>query len=296
MRKFAIKLFLVLLIPALVACGSSGQSGYHGYLYFAKGAYLMRFSLRDSDLSVAAVLGEKTIRDVSSFGENKLLIAESESVNRQEVHRISWVDLKTGQLSALYSGVIARYLAKSGLLVYDDGLKLYEVAIAGDSSSEIIFSHRMNQISSVMVVSDNIVLFETIEAGQPVIRSYDVVTGALQTLDSLSTLCRLEHAVWIDDFEQLACKQQTKQASDAHYLLVNLDGEQGGSLPLPEGKRFDALAYVSGQGALILTESWRGLFGGEERSSVWVYDIHSGESHRLAKNQNLGSSVVYTDY
>jgi hypothetical protein len=296
MRKFAFKLFLVLLIPALVSCSSSEQTGYHGYLYFAKGAYLMRFSLRDSDLSVAAILGEKTIHDVSPFGENKLLIAESASVNRQEVHRISWVDVKTGQSSALYSGVIARYLANSGLLVYDDGLKLFEVAIAGDSSSAIIFSHKRNQLSTVMVVSNDIVLFETIEAGKPIIRSYDVVTGALKTLDALSTVCRLEHAVWIDDLEQLTCKQQTKPASDTQYVLVNLDGELGGSLALPEGKRFDALAYVSGQGALILTESWRGLFGGEERSSVWVHDIHSGESRVLAKNQNLGSSVVYTDY
>jgi len=293
----ALKLFLILLIPVLVSCGTSDQTGYHGYLYFAKGAYLMRFSLRDSDLSVAAILGERTIRDVSSFGDNKLLIAESESVNRQEVHRISWVDLKTGQVSALYSGFIARYLPQTGLMVYDDGLKLYEVAIAGDSSSEIIYSHKRNQVSSIMVLSNDLVLFETTEAGQRMIRSYDVVTGALHTLDALSAACRLEHAVWIDDFEQLACKQQTQQAEDTHYVLVNLDGEAVGSLALPEGKQFDALAYVSAQGALILTESWRGLFGGEERSSVWVYDVHSGETHLLAKNQNLGSSsVVYTDF
>jgi hypothetical protein len=296
MRKYVTKLFLALLIPVLVSCGSSEKTGYHGYLYFAKGAYLMRFSLRDADLSVAAILGEKTIRDVSPFGENKLLIAESESVNRQKVHRISWVDVKTGQVSALYSGVIARYLPHSGLIIYDDGLKLFEVAIAGDSSSEIIFSHKMNQVSTVMVVSDDIVLFETIDTGQRLIRSYDVLTGALHKLDRLSTVCRLEQAIWIDDLDQLACKQQTKQADDAHYVLVNLDGETTGSLALPKGKRFDALAYVSAQNALILTESWRGMFGGEERSSVWVYDIHSGESHLLAKNQNLGSSVVYTDF
>jgi len=296
MRKYVTKLFLALLILALASCGSSEKTGYHGYLYFAKGSYLMRFSLRDSDLSVAAILGEKTIRDVSSFGENKLLIAESESVNRLEVHRISWVDLKTGQVSALYSGFIARYLPQTGLVVYDDGLKLYEVAIAGDSSSEIIYSHKRNQVSSIMALSNDLVLFETTEAGQRMIRSYDVVTGALHTLEALSAACRLEYAVWIDDFEQLACKQQTQQADDTHYVLLNLDGEAVGSLALPAGKQFDALAYVSAQGALILTESWRGMFGGEARSSVWVYDVHSGETHLLAKNQSLGSSVVYTDF
>lgn len=296
MRKIVVKLFLILLITALASCGRAEESGYHGYLYFAKGAYLMRFSLRDGGLSVVTNLGDKTIHDVSDFGENRLLIAESSSVNRKEIHGISWVDVKTGQTSALYSGVFARYLVNSGLMVYDDGGRLFVVAIAGDSSSETIFTHRANQLSRVMVVPDDIVLFETSDEGLRSIHSYDLVTGAMQSLDRLSGVCGLEHAVWIDDLEQLACKEPTNQANDAPYVLANLDGDVSGKLALPEGKRFYALTYIREQGALILRERWSRTFSGKERSAVWVHNIRSGENRRLAKNQNLGPSVVYTDF
>ena len=61
-------------------------------------------------------------------------------------------------------------------------------------------------------------------------------------------------------------------------------------------EKFLALAYISDQGALILKESWQSQFGGQEKSAVWAHDIHSGENHRLSGTQNLGASVVYTEY
>jgi hypothetical protein len=296
MRKIVIRFFLILLVPALAACGSSDQSGYHGYLYFAKGSYLMQFSLRDSSLNVVTNLGDKTILDLGYFGKTRLLVAESSSVNRQVVRGISWLDLKTGQSSALYSGILARYLSETGLIVYDDGGRLFVVAIGGDSGSETIFSHRKNQFPTVMVVSNDNVLFETSDEGIRKIHFYDVVTGAVRILDELSTVCGLKHSVWIDDLEQLACKEQSSQANDAPYVLVDLEGVVSGNLSLPEGKRFEALTYVSDQGALVLSERWSGIFGGPDKSAVWVHNIHSGENFRLAKNQRLGSSVVYTDF
>ena len=296
MRQIVVMLLLLLLMPALHSCGSSKQSGYHGYLYFAKGPYLMQFALRDASLSVVTNLGDKTIHDVSKFGESKLLIAETSSVNRKTVRQISWIDVKTGQTSALYSGVFARYLPDSGQIVYDDGDRLFVVAIAGDSSSETIFTHRMNQLSTVMVGPAGTVLFETSDAGVRQIHSYDLMTGVLQTLDLLSEVCRLEHAVWIDGLDQMACKEPTKPVNQAGYILANLDGDVSGNLSLPEGKQFTALAYVRDQSALILTESWSSVFGGRANSAVWVHNIQSGENLRLAENEDLGSSVVYTDF
>jgi hypothetical protein len=297
MRQIFLMLLLLLLMPALSSCDRSEQdSGYHGYLYFAKGAYLMRFALRDASLSVVTNLGDKTIQDLSKFVENKLLIAETASVNRRKVYRISWIDVKTGQTSALYAGVFARYLAESGQIVYDDGDRLFAVAIFGDSSSETIFSHRMNQLSKVMVGPVGTVLFETSDAGVRHIHSYDLMTGTLETLDRLSEVCRLEHAVWIDDLDQMACKEQSSPVDQGHYVLANLDGDVSGELNLPEGKQFNALAYIADQSALILTERWSSLLGGRANSAVWIHNIQSGENRRLAKNQNLGSSVVYTDF
>ena len=287
---------LALIISALAACGASRQSGYQGYLYFAKGSYLMLFSLRDGSQSVVTHLGSKTINDISDFGENRLLIAESALVNRKEVHRISWVDVKSGQASALFAGVFARYLAASGLMIYDDGRRLFVVDFSGDSSSETIFTRRMNQITTVKVIPGDTLLIETSEQGLHNLKSYHVPTGTSRSLERLSGVCRLEHAVWIDDLEQLACKQQTPDETEGAYLLANLDGDVSRNLVFPEGKRFDAVTYVSAQGALVLSENWNSMFGTEERSAVWVHNIHSGENSRLAKKLKLGSSVVYTDF
>ncbi len=296
MRKILLILLFILLIPIVVSCRSGDQAGYHGYLYFAQTHYLMRFSLKDGSLSVVTNLGDEIIHDVSNFLENRLLIAESASINRKEVHRISWVDVNTGQTAALYSGVLARYLAGSGIVVYDDGEKLFAVELAGDSDSKTIFTHKTNQVSTVLVVSKDTVLFEVSDAGDWLIRSYDVITGKLQSLDRLSAVCRLAQAVWIGDLEQLVCKERSNQMTYTRYILTNLDGDVSGALALPEGKQFEALTYIDGQNALILKEGWHSVFGGQEKSALWVYNMQSGESHRLAENQNLGSSVVYTDF
>jgi len=147
-----------------------------------------------------------------------------------------------------------------------------------------------------MVGPAGVVLFETSDSGVRQIHSYDLATGKLQTLDQLSEACRLEHAVWIGDLEQLACKEPTKPLNEAGYVLVNLDGDVSGTINLPEGKNFTALAYVHDQSALVLTEKWSSLFGGRENTAVWVHNLKNGENLRLAKNENLGSSVVYTDF
>lgn len=296
MRKILFTILFILLVPSLVSCGTEEQSAYHGYLYYAKSNYLMRFGLKDGSLSVVTNLGDKSIVDISNFLENRLLIAESASINNKVVRSISWVDVSTGQTAALYSGGFARYLEGSGVVVYDDGERLFAVELAGDSNNELIFTHKSHQLSTVMVVSDDTVLFETSDAGEWLIRSYNVITGTLQTLDQLSGICRLDQAVWISDLEQLACKERSDQSPVARFVLTNLDGDVTGSLALPEGKHFDVLAYISGQSALVLKERWNSVFGGQDQSAIWVHNIQSGESQRLAENQNLGSSVVYTNF
>ena len=291
-----IVLLLVLLIPLFVSCGSPEKTAYHGYLYFAKGSYLLRFSLRDGSRSVVTNLGDKSVRHISHFRKNRLLIAGLASINRKNVSRISWVDVKTGQSEALYSGDLALYLANSDVIVYDDGGKLFAVSLAGGSDSDPIISHRLHQLSSMIEVSNDTVLFETNDAGIRRIHSYDALTRELQLLDRLSGVCRLDGAVWIDDLEQLACRERSSEGNEPAYILASIDGDVSGPLALPAGKRFYALTYVSKQSALILKESWRSRLSGQEKSAIWVHNIQRGENQRLAKNQNLGASVVYTDF
>ena len=183
MRKLLLMLLFILLLPAMVSCGSRNQASYHGYLYFAQSHYLMRFGLKDGSLSVVTNLGDKTILDISSFMKNRLLIVESALINRRKVHRISWMDVKTGQMGALYPGMLARYLEGSGYVVYDDRERLFAVSLAGDSDVETVFTHKTNQLSTMMVVSEDTLLFEISDARDPLIHSYNVITSELQTLD-----------------------------------------------------------------------------------------------------------------
>jgi hypothetical protein len=296
MRTFLTTGLICLLAATLAACGPQEPSAYRGDLYFGQGSYLMRFSLRDGSLVVVDNLGDKTIRDISGLGPDKLLIAESASVNRRSVSRISWFDLETGESSALYSGILARYLDKAGIIAYDDGSALHAVPQFGVGSYEVIFPHRSNQLTTLLVVSGDALLFEVGDAGQEAIHAWNALAGERRVLGALSATCRLRGAVWIETLGQLACKERAPAWADADYLLADLDGVVGGKLDLPEDRQFLALAYISGQQALILQETRRGLFGGQEKSAVWAYDVHTGKSTRLARNQNLGSSVVYTEF
>jgi hypothetical protein len=296
MQKLLSWLFIILLIPALVSCKPSAESSYRGYLYFAKASYLARFSLRDGSFSIVENRGDKVIRDLSYFGHERLLISEVEAISRKEISRISWIDLKEGRSRALYSGTLARFLPDSAVIVYDDGLKLYAVSLRSESGpDEIISSHRLHQLTAMVVVSNDILLFEINEDGQFMIHSYDAITGVVQKLDALSQVCGLSGAVWISDLEKLACHPRMEGDNSKNYVLARLDGEPGKALSLPEGGQFVALTYVESQGILVLKEKWRSHFGTRRNSSVWAHDIRGGENTRIAKNQNLGSSVVYAE-
>ena len=296
MRAFTLKSVIVLLAAALQSCGPAGQSGYHGGLLFGQGSYLMRFGLSDGSLSAIDNLGDKTIREISALGPDKLLIAETASVSSKKVARISWIDLQTGQSTVLYSGILARYLPGAGIIVYDDGRSLYAVPQLGSGTDEVILSHGPNQLTAMLVVSEDVLLFEAGDTDRDVIHSWNAVSGELRPLDALTAACRLQGAVWIDTLERLACRSRAAARADGEYVLAGLDGVVDGKLNLSENKQFLALAFISGQNAVILKETRPGLFGGQAKSAVWAHDIHSGESRRLARNLNLGSSVVYVEF
>ncbi len=161
---------MLLVVPLLLSCGAAERGKYHGSLYYVQGPYLMQFSLGDGSVTVVNNLGDRTIREVSALGKDKLLIAETAWIQSKSVPRISWFDLKTGQSAVFYSGVLARYVADAGIIVYDDGSKLYAVPQLGTGRDEILVAHGLNQLSTLTVVSEHSVLFETVDAGQPVRR------------------------------------------------------------------------------------------------------------------------------
>lgn len=291
-----IRLSMGLLIVALGACSPEDPDGYTGYLYFAQGNYLTRFSLRDGNLSVAANSGDLAIREISRFGESRLFLTGTAAIGDRTVPRISWIDLKTGEIVSLYSGILARYMADAEVVVYDDGIKLYALQQGtGGGPDEIIHSHGLNRLTTVLEVADSVLLFEAGEPGRRVIRSWNAVTGRRELREDLTAACELVGAVWVGMLQKLACRERGSDADANRYALVSLDGEISGRLTLPEGGRFTALTYLPGQDALVFRESWRSPVSRHEKSAVWIHDLRSGGNSRLSRHVNLGQSVVFTE-
>jgi hypothetical protein len=286
--------FLVLL-PLLQSCEQNELPDFHGRLFFASGNYVGELDLAKGTSVIVANRGAVAISNISEFGENRFLVAETAIVEILEVPRISWVDIETGRAETLYSGVAARYLSAHSALVWDDGSRLHVTSRRRDSGINAqIVSHNLNQLSTIIDVSDEMVLFETGIPEQRDIHSYNVLTRELLQRDALTEQCRLDGSVWIRNRGQLACQARTQSGDGTEYLLTDLDGNVRGRLALPPGKQFIALAYAADQQVLILTQPWRTVFGGE-RFAVWAYDLVTGRSHRILKNQYLGASAVYVD-
>ena len=288
--------FALLLAVLAVACDGQPAPGFQGVLYFGRDAYVMRYSLRDGSLSSQGHLGDTVIREVSAFGPDHLLIAESASVNRLSVPRISWFDLRTGESVDLYPGLLARYLPEASLVVYDDGLNLKAVPQLDGSAFEVIHAHAQNQLTQLLAAPPGLLLFEVAEEGGPLIRSWSARTGEVRGLEELTRQCRLQGAVWVESRQRLACKRRSGIAAEAGYVLVALDGGVDGALNLPEDTRFLALAYLADRHALVLRETRRGLFGTRDRHFVWVYELDSGTAHRLPGSAIPATSAVYAAY
>ena len=294
MHRFAQTLPIFCLLSLLQSCEPQTRLELHGQLYFASGSYIGEFDLQQGASTIAANRGAVTIRNVSAFTGGRLLLAETAIVENQEVPRISWVDLDTGQAGTLYSGVIARYLPGPGVLVWDDGTRLHASSrIRNLSHNAEIITHNLNQLTTILDVADDTVLFTAGGPTQRIIHSYNVVTKELLRRAELSNTCQLTAAVWISNRDQLACLARDTAGMGVDYLLVDLEGTIRGRLDLPQGKRFVALVYLPDQHVLIFTERWRSLLGGVERFAVWAYDMGTGQSHRLVKDQYLGASAVY---
>ncbi len=283
----------LLTIVLLASCGQEPAPELNGRLYFASGNYVGEFDLVQGSSVIVGNRGAATIRNVSTFGEGRLLFAETAVVDGHDVQRISWMDLEVGRAETLYSGVVARYLEQHAALLWDDGTTLHVTGRNRNSNINAeIMTHGLNQLSAIIETTGPMALFE---AGLPenrVIYSYDVSTRELLQRDGLTKACRLVGSVWIDDREQLACPAKQQSGENREYLLVDLDGAVRGRLDLPAGKTFLALAYSGDQQTLFLTEQWQSLWGAE-RFAVWSYDFISGRSYRIVRNQYLGSSAVF---
>lgn len=92
------------------------------------------------------------------------------------------------------------------------------------------------------------------------------------------------------------CKDRSQPVAEAEYLLVGLDGRAEGALDMPSDNEFRALTYIPEQSLLVLQEIWHSMLDSRDKYGVWLYDVRTGESERVAENVNLGQSVVFAEY
>ena len=113
-----------LLFSQLAGCARQSHPELRGHLFFGSGQYLGRLDLRDGSTSVEANLGDVSIRRVSAYGDENLLLTVFGIVNHKESYRLMQYEIATGQTGFLFNGRNGVYLPGEEMLVYDHRLQL----------------------------------------------------------------------------------------------------------------------------------------------------------------------------
>ena len=284
-----------LLVVALIAsCDMFEHEALHGHLYFAAGSYVGQFDLSDGSSAPVVNLGDVTIDRVGAFIGNDLLLTMREYVNGRETSRILRFNLRRSVSSPLFSGMMAEYLPSSIAVIYDDGSRLLATHRKKAYRDEVVIDvHGHNSMPAVVVLSDAEILFNSVNGDDVLIQRYNVDTNTSQALHDLSKVCVLNGAVWITESKQLLCRAYDVSSQESGYVFASLDGTVENTLHLDDDKDFRALSFLPDQRVIILTERSASWGGGQPRHAVWAYDMDTARIYRIAKDQYLGTSVVY---
>jgi hypothetical protein len=283
-----------LLFTQLAGCEQPSHPELRGHLYFGSGQYLGRLDLRDGSTSVEANLGDVSIRRVSAYGDENLLLTVFGIVNHKETYRLMQYEIATGQTGTLFKGRKGLYLAGQEMLVYDDRLRLRaKVRGEGGRVDVDLAQHEFGDRIQLIPVSDSRFLYSIGDTQGERIFAHDAYTQTTTYLEKLSAVCGLDGAIWIDESRQLLCRMTATSGQFESYSFFDLDGTRRGRLSLPESRSFRAVAYLQDQEALVLTQPWHTLIGKRGKTAIWIYDLGSDEYYRLAKDQYLGETVVY---
>lgn len=278
----------------LAGCERHSHPELRGNLYFGSGQYLGRLDLRDGSTSVEANLGDVSIRRVSAYGDENLLLTVFGIVNHKETYRLMQYEIATGQTGILFNGWNSLYVAGEEMLVYDDRLRLRaKIRSKKERVNVELARHEFGDTVHLVPVSDSTFLYSIGDVERPLIFVHDATTQVRKPLQELSGVCGLDGAVWIGASRQLLCRMTTPSGQFEGYSFFDLDGTPRGRLSLPESRSFRAVAYLHDQDALVLTQPWRSLVGGRGKTAIWIYDLGRDEYYRLVKDQYLGETVVY---
>jgi hypothetical protein len=289
-----IRFFLLVLLVAMCgACDAPARSGPGGYLYFGSGNYLGKFSLHDGSSQIVAYLGDLSAIAVGPYSDGDLLLTVRRVVNQQDTRMIGRFDVAQNHYKTLFVGDSAVYLPDREITVYDDGFAI-QTSRVEDRERKIttVYSHGHHEQVTLVTISDSEILFQIAATDSNRIFHYDAVAESLAELDALAEECDLEGALWVADQEQMLCHLPGDPRANREYRFVSPDGMVGATLQLPNENVFRPIVYLPDKQQLVLTELWQGLWSRKARYGVWIYELDSGESYRLVKDQYLGDHVV----
>jgi len=283
-----------LLFSQLAGCERQSHPELRGHLFFGSGQYLGRLDLRDGSTSVEANLGDVSIRRVSAYGDENLLLTVFGIVNQKKSYRLMQYEIATGQTGFLFNGRNGVYLPGEEMLVYDHRLRLRAKVRSESGRVDVdLAQHEFGDRIQLIPVSDSRFLYSIGDAQGERIFAHDAYMQTTTYLEKLSAVCGLDGAIWIDEPRQLLCRMTTASGQFESYSFFDLDGTRRGRLSLPESRSFGAVAYLHDQDSLVLTQPWRSLVGGRGKTAIWIYDLGRDEYYRLVKDQYLGETVVY---
>ena len=295
MRSFTVArpasvLATLFFCAVLAACDNEPVREYHGILYFGAGGYLGQFNLADGSSSVVVGVGDANIREVHEMQRNRVLLVLDVFESTRQVTKISWLDTKTYQVTALFQGTKVAWLPEYETYLYDDGSRLSAVTHSEEQDTDnIILDHRLNAVTTIHIVSESHAIFDAGPRDAPTIHQYDVVTRQVWDLERLAELCHLRGSAWISARNKLACRSR---ADSGRFLLSDIDGLDVESLPLPEGRQFSLVKEITGQNALVVSELEKASIGGKRGLPVFAMDLDTGELTEISGDQHLGDAVA----
>ena len=290
------KLFL-LIVPVIVclvylSTDRLAERFLVGYLYFGSGSYLGRYDLSDGSSAVISNLGDVDIRHISAYPGDWLLLTVSGPVNDRVVSRVIRYHPGTGEERALFAGNSAHYIPGSGAIAFDSGTRLVSIGTDRRAHPESsIQAHNRVNGSDVVALAENQILYARQLPDNASIWLRDVVSGRERQLDGLGSVCRIDGALWVDDLDALLCVGRA--AGPSTYTLVSLEGEIIGNVELSGANAPKALAYLTGQHAIVFTDAEQSWASSSDNYPVWVYDLDNQRSYKLSEDQFLGSSVAF---
>jgi len=288
------KTILLLSLIILSGCNGTNQPGLKGILYYGSQG-IDAIDLATNRVSEVYAAPGFSINKVENMGDKHLLISMYGLNPSADREKIGIIDGRKLTLDVLRPGSGAIYMASHNKIVYYNNQSRLSVfdPVKINQAEIIIDSDPPDAPGTVIQVSDDVVLFESMRNSASYIWTYNILTGTYLNLAGLKN-CSLNHSFWRARSEQLFCNQKTNNNEiTGKFYLVSLDGSHRKNISLGEGE-FWPVTYIQELDAMVLQERSFVASKHVERHPVWLYSFDTESRQRIAEDVLLGTGATYS--